>query len=249
MNIIFHEDQVGDVESFNATTPRNIVKNTFSVNATNNNRITAKPAKSYILEVFSSTTEFTPLMSSIGITMNPTTMATPTEATVIRTTASSILKKNKLKQRTTIQNNGKNSTKEDDNVFEDKAQNRQEPEIGTFSSYAGFLPFLKSIQSTLMQKAHKSIKSKIQVLTDLRDNLLHEINQRIQTLWNNKEQSSEARGYKEDYSHMDFPSNEAALITLGFLTLAVFLVKLVLVSTFYLFFCLTLLQHLVVSIF
>lgn len=36
------------------------------------------------------------------------------------------------------------------------------------------------------------------------------------------------REYPEE-SHIDFPSNEGALITIGFLTLAVFLVKLVLV--------------------
>lgn len=230
MNIIFQQDQGENVESYNATTPRNNIKNSFFTNTTNNNKITAKPTKSYIAGAFSSTTEFTPLMSSIELTMNPTTMATPTEATVISTTASSLLKKNKIKQRTRIENSSKNNSKEDANLFKDKPQNRHEPEMGTFSSYAGFLPFLKSIQNTLMQRAHKSIKSKIQVLTDLRDNLLHEINQRIQKLWNNNGQSSEARGYKEQYSHMDFPSNEAALITLGFLTLAVFLVKLVLVS-------------------
>lgn len=44
--------------------------------------------------------------------------------------------------------------------------------------------------------------------------------------------NKKTREYHEE-SHVDFPSNEGALITIGFLTLAVFLVKLVLVSYFH----------------
>lgn len=38
-----------------------------------------------------------------------------------------------------------------------------------------------------------------------------------------------AREYGKDESHMEFPSNEGALMTLSFLTFAVLLIKLVLV--------------------
>lgn len=42
------------------------------------------------------------------------------------------------------------------------------------------------------------------------------------------EETLEARGYEQH--EMEFPSNEGALMTIGFLTFAVFLIKLVLVS-------------------
>ncbi|KAJ8953053.1 hypothetical protein NQ314_007428 [Rhamnusium bicolor] len=52
------------------------------------------------------------------------------------------------------------------------------------------------------------------------------LEERIIRLWNPPEKS-EARGYKDEDSHMDFPSNGGALMTIGFLTFAVFLIKLV----------------------
>lgn len=48
-------------------------------------------------------------------------------------------------------------------------------------------------------------------------------------LWLTPHKAGEAREYKEEHYHMDFPSNEGALMTIGFLTFAVFLIKLVLV--------------------
>lgn len=52
----------------------------------------------------------------------------------------------------------------------------------------------------------------------------------VRNIWKPK-MSSEARGYHDDDdTHMDFPSNEGALMTIGFLTFGVFLIKLVIVS-------------------
>lgn len=50
-------------------------------------------------------------------------------------------------------------------------------------------------------------------------------------LWDNPKGATEARGH-DDHHEMDFPSNEGALMTIGFLTFGVFLIKLVLVSIF-----------------
>lgn len=53
---------------------------------------------------------------------------------------------------------------------------------------------------------------------------------RISKLWKREQDDkNEARGYKDEHE-MDFPSNEGALMTIGFLTFAVFLIKLVIVS-------------------
>lgn len=49
----------------------------------------------------------------------------------------------------------------------------------------------------------------------------------MQALW--LKPISETREYKGEHYHMDFPSNEGALMTIGFLTFSVFLIKLILV--------------------
>lgn len=51
----------------------------------------------------------------------------------------------------------------------------------------------------------------------------------MRALWQPSNKNVETREYKEEHHHMDFPSNEGALMTIGFLTFAVFLIKLVLV--------------------
>ncbi|XP_044264983.1 LOW QUALITY PROTEIN: uncharacterized protein LOC123011555 [Tribolium madens] len=92
---------------------------------------------------------------------------------------------------------------------------------------SGFMPLLNTIQETLTHSAKKSLKSKISLLTNLRDNLLVNIDERMGSLWRTSDDDLvEARGH--DDHEMDFPSNEGALMTIGFLTFAVFLIKLVL---------------------
>ncbi|RZB39595.1 hypothetical protein BDFB_014386 [Asbolus verrucosus] len=117
-----------------------------------------------------------------------------------------------------------------DDAFDDGFSHiRDETEIKNeeTSDYPGFLPFLNSIQQTLTMKAKKSLKSKISLLTNLRDNLLANIDERMTNLWSPPENLPEARGHHDDHE-MEFPSHEGALITIGFLTFAVFLIKLVL---------------------
>jgi hypothetical protein len=112
------------------------------------------------------------------------------------------------------------------------------------TNYSGFLHLLHSIQQTLTLNAKKSLKNKISLLTNLRDTLLANIGEfakialsklsivlqddRMGSLWQRSEDVSEARGH--DDHEMEFPSNEGALMTIGFLTFAVFLIKLVLVG-------------------
>ncbi|KAK9878500.1 hypothetical protein WA026_022397 [Henosepilachna vigintioctopunctata] len=90
----------------------------------------------------------------------------------------------------------------------------------------GFIPYLKRVQDELISNSHKNLRGKIGMLRRLRDDMLFNIDEKINQLWGRK--SSEARGHKEDDYDMHFPSNEGALMTIGFLTFAVFLIKLIL---------------------
>lgn len=219
VNIVYNAEQIENLESSNYSstiinkrvTPEEVSK--LETNIPRKNRITIKPAKSYIMEVFSSTTQFTPLMSSISDSVNlsttessvitaklSTTTAASIKPTILAKTTTTSISRKPAKSKTVVAptksylpqtppSNNRNKTKvnaklnnhsdgieiEDAPNDDENLENREIPEIGSFSSYAGFLPFLKSIQTTLMQRAHKSIKSKIQVLKDLRDNLLYEI--------------------------------------------------------------------------
>ncbi|KAB0804744.1 hypothetical protein PPYR_01714 [Photinus pyralis] len=94
-------------------------------------------------------------------------------------------------------------------------------------SYTSFIPYLSRVQYDLMKNAHKNKESKWNVLQNLRDHLLIEIEKRISQIGTKKAEGRGARDFKDHDSHVDFPSNESALITIGFLTFAVFLIKIV----------------------
>ncbi|ALC46104.1 CG7126, partial [Drosophila busckii] len=94
-------------------------------------------------------------------------------------------------------------------------------------SMQGFLKFLKSMQSTWIKKGALSIENKIKLLTQLRDNLVKVIEQHFAVLWQ-PERHRHKRGILDE-SNLEFPP-EAALMSINFLTFAVFLIKLVLVS-------------------
>ncbi|XP_048517804.1 uncharacterized protein LOC125502719 [Dendroctonus ponderosae] len=96
-----------------------------------------------------------------------------------------------------------------------------------------FINALNNIQSHLMDFKGKSLQVKVQHLEKLKNDLLHDIKHRISG-WSSVvdgQDKFESRLYKNSYfdeHHMDYPSNESALMTIGFLTFAVFLIKLVL---------------------
>lgn len=108
-------------------------------------------------------------------------------------------------------------------------------------SFTNFLKFMKNIQQTFTTRTAKNINEKIKMLRQFRDNLLLSINQRIKSLWKIKKEPRVKRtvssggggGWMEPHGGggMDFPSAEGALLSISFLTFAVFLIKLVLVST------------------
>lgn len=109
-------------------------------------------------------------------------------------------------------------------------------------TFTSFLTFIRSIQETFATRTAKNINDKIKMLREFRDNLLLTINQRIKSLWKVQSKALKKKhrgkrtlggghdGWMEHGSAMDFPSAEGALLSISFLTFAVFLIKLVLVS-------------------
>ncbi|XP_059611036.1 uncharacterized protein LOC132257971 [Phlebotomus argentipes] len=98
-------------------------------------------------------------------------------------------------------------------------------------SFSGFFAFLKSIQDSFMNRTKRSIEDKLKYLKDIRDKLLREIEKKINALWPAEEippKRVKRHIIPSPEGHMDFPSSEGALMTICFLTFAVFLIKLVL---------------------
>ncbi|VEN41844.1 unnamed protein product [Callosobruchus maculatus] len=124
------------------------------------------------------------------------------------------------KQVSTAQREGE---EQDDNVDDGDADNGENKSpIGMNS----FMDFLKSAQNTLLQYKMNTYRSKMSVLKHLRDVLTLNINEKIAN-FKLSDGNNQARTYKEDEHQMDYSSNEGALMTIGFLTFSVFLIKLV----------------------
>ena len=108
-------------------------------------------------------------------------------------------------------------------------------------NFGSFLKFLKSIQDSFTSRTAKTINDKIKMLREFRDNLILTINQRIKSLWKTQSKAEKINKHNRmkrtlgggggwmEQGGMDFPSAESALLSISFLTFAVFLIKLVLV--------------------
>ncbi|EDW14454.2 uncharacterized protein Dmoj_GI24269 [Drosophila mojavensis] len=91
----------------------------------------------------------------------------------------------------------------------------------------GFLKFLKKMQIGWIKKSALNIENKIKLLKQLRDNFMKVIEQQFSVLWQPTERHRRRRRGLLDESNLEFPP-EAALMSINFLTFAVFLIKLVL---------------------
>ncbi|XP_070063733.1 uncharacterized protein [Drosophila virilis] len=96
-------------------------------------------------------------------------------------------------------------------------------------SMQGFIKFLKKMQVGWIKKSALNFESKIKLLKQLRDTFMKVIEQQFSVLWQPTERHRRRRRSLLDESNLDFPP-EAALMSINFLTFAVFLIKLVLVS-------------------
>ena len=115
-------------------------------------------------------------------------------------------------------------------------------------SFSSFMKFLKNIQDSFASRTAKNINDKVNMLRKFRDKLLIAINSRIKSLWIKKNQpqtkktqrtkrtvgGGESEGWMSQQGGgiESYPSAEGALLSISFLTFAVFLIKLVLVSNF-----------------
>lgn len=112
-------------------------------------------------------------------------------------------------------------------------------------SFPSFIKFLRKIQESFAIRTAKTIGDKIKMLVTFRDQLMMTINRQIRRLWrgnpeSTKKSSSSRRSKRtlgldhgQGSGAMDFPSAEGALLSICFLTFAVFLIKLVLVSIYH----------------
>ncbi|XP_061390383.1 uncharacterized protein LOC133325677 [Musca vetustissima] len=153
-------------------------------------------------------------------------------------------------------NNGENLNEEVEYVDvvdddDEEPQQKTEDEANNselkYPSIQGFLSFLKSLKQTWIKNSLFRIEDKIKFLYNLKDNLLRNIERQFTALWSNyrddnddddddgdvEENVDEGRRLKRQKrgflgeSSIEFPP-EAALMSINFLTFAVFLIKLVL---------------------
>ncbi|XP_037294144.1 uncharacterized protein LOC115449581 [Manduca sexta] len=95
--------------------------------------------------------------------------------------------------------------------------------------------FMKTVAEIISKNSHKSLRSKMRYLHELKNTMLDNIENRIDMLWpdddTDPENGAKRRARSANDSargHVEFPSSESALMTISFLTFAVFLIKLVL---------------------
>ncbi|XP_072929486.1 uncharacterized protein [Epargyreus clarus] len=85
--------------------------------------------------------------------------------------------------------------------------------------------FMKLVTDNISRNTRRSFKGKIKYLEILRNNILSNIEERIEQAWPDDGQRRRRRSAR---GHVEFPSSESALMTISFLTFAMFLIKLVL---------------------
>ncbi|XP_013190941.1 uncharacterized protein LOC106135245 [Amyelois transitella] len=118
-----------------------------------------------------------------------------------------------------------------------KAEKGTEAASGKVNTMENVLKFMRIVTDTISRNTRRSVGSKVKYLENLEDTIMANIKHRIDTLWPddsaktpevprtmNKRSADTARGG----GHVEFPSSESALMTISFLTFAVYLIKLVL---------------------
>ncbi|CAH2238132.1 uncharacterized protein LOC120632200 [Pararge aegeria] len=104
-------------------------------------------------------------------------------------------------------------------------------QVSKGNTVKGMWKLIKLVTDTIYKNTHRSFKSKIKYLKSLKTTLLTSIEDQIDRAWPNdpdargaarSTRSAQARG------HVEFPSSESTLMTISFLTFAVFVIKLVL---------------------
>lgn len=94
------------------------------------------------------------------------------------------------------------------------------------------IKFMRVVADTISKNSRRSFGGKMQYLHELKDSILANIEQRIDSTWPDDDSANSRRRSRSAQAsprgHVQFPSSESALMTISFLTFAVFLIKLVL---------------------
>ncbi|KAH9642336.1 hypothetical protein HF086_009700 [Spodoptera exigua] len=94
------------------------------------------------------------------------------------------------------------------------------------------IKFMRIVADTISKNSRRNFSGKIQYLHELKDTILTNIEDRIDATWPDDDSVGARRRSRSAYAsprgHVHFPSSESALMTISFLTFAVFLIKLVL---------------------
>ncbi|XP_052744205.1 uncharacterized protein LOC112050547 [Bicyclus anynana] len=134
-----------------------------------------------------------------------------------------------------VQNNDKEGSSSIDEVTTNyKAEDHIPKSISNVTNsktMKGMWKLLKLVTDTIYKNTHRSFKGKIKYLENLKTTILKSIEEQIDRAWpddhvdvqnSRRSRAAQARG------HVEFPSSESTLMTISFLTFAVFVIKLVL---------------------
>lgn len=139
-------------------------------------------------------------------------------------------------------NKNKNPTPQRRMMIQMMKKNSNKPFGGM--NFPSVINFIKRIQESFTVRTAKTIGDKVKMLMSFRDRLMMAINMQIKKLWKTHPRVVTKKTHKRskrtiggggwmEHSNsgaIDFPSAEGALLSICFLTFAVFLIKLVLVS-------------------
>ncbi|XP_026743006.1 uncharacterized protein LOC113504771 [Trichoplusia ni] len=115
-----------------------------------------------------------------------------------------------------------------------KVANNTKTEKNKINGIENVLKFMAVVAESISKNSRKSFGGKVSYLQDLKDSILATIEDRIDETWPDEDGAGTRRHSRSAHAsprgHVHIPSSESALMTISFLTFAVFLIKLVLVS-------------------
>ncbi|XP_067627225.1 uncharacterized protein [Eurosta solidaginis] len=130
-----------------------------------------------------------------------------------------------------------NKSDDDDNDDDDDDEKRSKEGNSNLLMYAikdikyptlrGFIGFLKRLKRSWFKQSAKTIEQRVSDLKRLKTKLMFLIEDRFNIIWAPKEYARRSKRGLLEESNLNFPP-EAALMSINFLTFAVFLIKLVL---------------------
>ncbi|KAJ8723605.1 hypothetical protein PYW07_007585 [Mythimna separata] len=124
------------------------------------------------------------------------------------------------------------SEKEIFKEIKDKAPTLSKTEKNKVNTMENVIKFMRVVADTIFKNSRRSFGGKMQYLHELKEFILANIEERIDATWPDDDSAGARRRSRSAHAtprgHVQFPSSESALMTISFLTFAVFLIKLVL---------------------